>query len=202
MDTTAFLKGIGMGSGLIIAIGSQNAYVLRQGLKREWVLTCVAICIVCDVVLIGAGVAGMGELIAGAPTLLLWIKLAGVVFLCWYGLRAARAAWSPVAMDAPGSGAAPARRGAVVATMLALSLLNPHVYLDTVLLLGSIGGQQRGMGRWYFAAGAMLASAIWFSSLGLGARYLTPLFARPMAWRVLDATVAVVMFSIAASLFW
>ena len=105
-------------------------------------------------------------------------------------------------MDAPGSGAVPARRGAVVVTMLALSLLNPHVYLDTVLLLGSIGGQQPGTGRWYFAAGAMLASAIWFSSLGLGARYLTPLFAQPVAWRVLDAIVAVVMFSIAASLFW
>ena len=198
MAATAFIKGIGMGGGLIVAIGSQNAFLLRQGLKRESVLVCVLICIACDVALIGAGVAGMGELIAGAPAALRWIKLLGVVFLTWYGVRAARAAWSPAVLPA-GAAVATSQR-TVIATMLALSLLNPHVYLDTVLLLGSIGGQQAGAGRWYFGAGAMLASAIWFSSLGLGARYLTPLFSRPLAWRVLDAIIAVIMWSIAASL--
>ncbi len=199
METTAFLKGIGMGGGLIIAIGSQNAYLLRQGLKREWVLPCVLICIVCDVMLIGAGVAGMGQLIASAPTLLLWIKIAGFVFLVWYGVRAARSAWRPAALETSVGGAVTERR-VVLGTMLALSLLNPHVYLDTVLLLGSIGGQQPGSGRLYFAIGAMLASIIWFSSLGLGARYLTPLFQRPAAWRVLDAIIAVVMWTLAATL--
>jgi L-lysine exporter family protein LysE/ArgO len=201
MEVSAFLKGMGLGGGLIIAIGSQNAYLLRQALKREFVLTCIAICVVCDVVLIGAGVAGMGQLIVGAPALLLWIKIAGAGFLFWYGLRAARSALNPAAM-ATVDGAAPAiDRRTVIAAMLAFSLLNPHVYLDTVVLLGSIGGQQAGNGRWYFAFGAMLASLLWFTSLGLGARYLTPVFAKPRAWQILDGIIALVMFALAISLF-
>lgn len=200
MEATAFLKGMGLGGGLIVAIGSQNAYLLRQALKREYVLTCIAICIVCDIALIGAGVAGMGELISGAPALLFWIKLAGAGFLFWYGLRAARSAFNPGVMETDGDKPA-ASRYAVIAAMLAFSLLNPHVYLDTVVLLGSIGGQQAGNGRLYFALGAMLASTIWFSSLGLGARYLTPIFSRPGAWRVLDGIIALVMWVLAVSLF-
>lgn len=200
MEATAFLKGIGLGSSLIIAIGSQNAYLLRQALKREFVLTCIAICIICDMALIAAGVAGMGRLITEAPTLLFWIKMAGAGFLFWYGLRAARSALKPSAMVTADNYTATDRK-AVIATMLAFSLLNPHVYLDTVVLLGSIGGQQPGDGRLYFALGAMLASAIWFSCLGLGARYLTPIFARPEAWRILDGIIAVVMWTLAFSLF-
>ncbi|NGZ86560.1 LysE/ArgO family amino acid transporter [Duganella aceris] len=201
MEVSAFLKGMGLGGGLIIAIGSQNAYLLRQALKREFVLTCIAICVICDVVLIGAGVAGMGQLIVGAPALLLWIKIAGAGFLFWYGLRAARSALNPAAV-ATVDGAAPAiDRRTVIAAMLAFSLLNPHVYLDTVVLLGSIGGQQAGNGRWYFAFGAMLASLLWFTSLGLGARYLTPVFAKPRAWQILDGIIALVMFALAISLF-
>ncbi|WP_373988831.1 LysE/ArgO family amino acid transporter [Duganella sp. BuS-21] len=200
MEFTAFFKGIGLGGGLIVAIGSQNAYLLRQALKREFVLTCIAICIICDVVLIAAGVAGMGKLITEAPVLLFWIKIAGAGFLFWYGLRAAGSALNPSAMVAEQNNVAP-DRGAVISAMLAFSLLNPHVYLDTVVLLGSIGGQQEGNGRVYFAAGAMLASAIWFSSLGLGARYLTPIFSRPGAWRMLDGIIAVVMWLLAISLF-
>ena len=200
MEAAAFLKGIGLGGSLIVAIGSQNAYLLRQALKREFVLTCIAICILCDVVLIAAGVAGMGQLITEAPSLLFWIKIAGAAFLCWYGLRAARSAFNPSAMTAGENNTASDRR-TVIAAMLAFSLLNPHVYLDTVVLLGSIGGQQAGNGRLYFALGAMLASAIWFSSLGLGARYLTPVFSRPAAWRILDAMIAVVMWTLAISLF-
>lgn len=200
METTAFLKGIGLGGGLIVAIGSQNAFLLRQALKGEFVLTCIAVCIACDVVLIGAGVAGMGQLIVEAPQLLFWLKIAGAAFLLWYGLRAARSALGPTALVAVDGAAVPDRRAVIVA-MLAFSLLNPHVYLDTVILLGSIGGQQAGLGRWYFAMGAMLASAIWFSSLGLGARYLAPVFSRPLAWQLLDGIIAIVMWAIAVSLF-
>lgn len=200
MEVTAFLKGLGLGGGLIVAIGSQNAYLLRQALKREYVLTCTAICIVCDIALIGAGVAGMGELISGAPGLLLWIKLAGAGFLFWYGLRAARSALNPAVMETDGDKPAVSRY-AVVAAMLAFSLLNPHVYLDTVVLLGSIGGQQIGDGRIYFALGAMAASVIWFSSLGFGARFLIPVFARPRAWQILDGVIAVVMWVLAVTLF-
>lgn len=200
MLATAFFKGMGLGGSLIVAIGSQNAYLLRQALKREFVLVCVAICVLCDVVLIGAGVAGMGELIMQAPSLLLLIKLAGAGLLGWYGVRAARSALQSGSMQAQADSAASERR-TVVAAMLAFSLLNPHVYLDTVVLLGSIGGQQAGMGRWYFAAGAMLASLLWFTSLGFGARYLTPVFARPRAWQILDAVIALVMWSLAISLF-
>ncbi len=200
MEATAFLKGMGLGGSLIVAIGSQNAYLLRQALKREFVLTCIAICIICDVVLIGAGVAGMGQLIIQAPSLLFWIKIAGAGFLFWYGLRAARAAIHPSAMITDQDNTAPDRL-TVIAAMLAFSLLNPHVYLDTVVLLGSIGGQQAGDGRLYFALGAMLASVLWFSCLGLGARYLTPIFSRPTAWRILDGIIALVMWSLAVSLF-
>lgn len=200
MEVSAFLKGMGLGGGLIIAIGSQNAYLLRQALKKEFVLTCIAICIICDVILIGAGVAGMGELIIEAPGLLLWIKITGAIFLIWYGVRAARSVFNPSAMATAEGGSVNNRR-AVIAAMLAFSLLNPHVYLDTVVLLGSIGGQQPGNGRWYFMLGAMLASAIWFSTLGLGARYLTPLFAKPRAWQILDGIIALVMWMLAASLF-
>ena len=200
MEVTAFLKGMGLGGGLIVAIGSQNAYLLRQALKREYVLTCIAICIVCDVVLIGAGVAGMGKLIVEAPGLLFWIKLAGAGFLFWYGLRAARSAFNPSAMQTDADKPVGSRY-AVIAAMLAFSLLNPHVYLDTVVLLGSIGGQQIGDGRIYFALGAMLASIIWFSSLGFGARFLIPVFARPRAWQILDGVIAVVMWMLAVTLF-
>lgn len=200
MESAVFLQGMGLGASLIIAIGTQNAFLLRQGLLGKYVLSCTLICIACDVLLIAAGVAGMGGLISAQPALLLWIKVAGAVFLLVYGARAALAAWRPGTLQA-GAAAAPASHGAVVAAAFAFSLLNPHVYLDTVILLGSIGGQQAGAGRFYFAAGAMLASAIWFTGLGYGARFLAPLFARPFAWRVLDGVIALVMWTIAWSLF-
>ncbi|MCU6496646.1 LysE/ArgO family amino acid transporter [Rugamonas sp. A1-17] len=200
MEVTAFLKGMGLGGSLIVAIGSQNAYLLKQALKREFVLTCIAICVICDVILIGMGVAGMGKLIVEAPALLFWIKIAGAGFLFWYGLRAARSAFNPGVMETGENNLVGDRR-AVIAAMLAFSLLNPHVYLDTVVLLGSIGGQQPGNGRIYFALGAMLASFLWFSGLGLGARYLTPIFSKPRAWQILDGLIAVVMWALAISLF-
>jgi len=200
MDGSAIIKGFGLGGGLIIAIGSQNAYLLRQALKREYVYTCVAICIACDMLLIAAGVAGMGQLITGAPPLLFWIKIAGAGFLFWYGVRAARAAFLSSSLNLDMQPAVASRRQ-VIAAMLAFSLLNPHVYLDTVVLLGSIGGQQPGDGPFYFAAGAMLASLIWFLSLGIGAQYLIPVFKRPLAWRILDGAIALIMWALAISLF-
>jgi L-lysine exporter family protein LysE/ArgO len=198
MGLTAFLKGAGMGAGLIMAIGSQNAFLLRQALKKEYVYTCTMICIMCDVLLISAGVAGMGAMINNMPTLLFSARIIGAAFLIWYGLRAAKSALHPAAMQAAGQDIA--GRRAVMTSMLAVSILNPHVYLDTVVLLGSIGGQLPGNGRWYFALGAICASAAWFGSLGAAARLLAPLFARPAAWRWLDALVAIVMWSIALSL--
>lgn len=200
MEMSALMKGMGMGASLIIAIGSQNAYLLRQALKGEFVYTCVAICIICDVVLIGLGVAGMGALITGAPVLLFWIKIAGALFLFWYGLRAARSALYPSIIEKENS-ATSANRCQVIVAMLAISLLNPHVYLDTVVLLGSVGAQQPENGPFYFTVGAMLASVIWFCSLGFGARYLIPIFQRPVTWRMLDALIAGVMWTLAVSLF-
>ena len=202
MDNAVFLKGMGLGASLIMAIGTQNAFVLKQGLLRQHVLACVLVCIACDVVLIAAGVCGMGALISNNPGLLFWIKVAGAVFLLVYGARAARSAWFPGAMDVAAA-TPPAGRLAVISMALAFSLLNPHLYLDTVVLLGSIGGQQPGpAGPSSFAAGAMMASTLWFAGLGFGARFLVPLFARPLAWRVLDGMIAVVMWAIAISLFY
>jgi L-lysine exporter family protein LysE/ArgO len=183
---------------LIVAIGAQNAFVLRQGLMRRFVFTCAFICTACDAVLIAAGVSGMGQLIAAHPTLLGIAKWGGALFLFVYGLRSAWAATKQsglvVAADVAPSHAA------VIASAFGFSLLNPHVYLDTVILLGAVGGQQAADGRLAFALGAMSASAVWFFGLGYGARLLAPLFARPVAWRVLDGLIAVVMWAIAYSL--
>jgi L-lysine exporter family protein LysE/ArgO len=201
MDTTAFIKGMGLSGGLIIALGAQNTFVLRQGLQRQYVLTCVLICIVCDALLIALGVAGMGTLIAENPSWLTAAKWTGAVFLAGYGARAAYAVWRPAALAATDLRAPPSH-GAIIAAALGFSLLNPHVYLDTVVLLGSIGAQEAGHGRLLFAAGAMLASAIWFVSLGTGARYAAPLFAKTTAWQVLDGSIALVMWALAISLFW
>ncbi|OBV38568.1 LysE/ArgO family amino acid transporter [Janthinobacterium psychrotolerans] len=200
MDSAIFLKGMGLGASLIVAIGTQNAFLLKQGLKRHYVLTCILVCLVCDALLISAGVAGMGTVIANNPSFLLWAKAGGATFLIAYGLRAAKSAWRPAALTAS-TAKAPDGYWAVIGAALAFSLLNPHAFLDTVILLGSIGGQHEGSGRVYFAGGAIMASALWFFVLGFGARYLAPVFAKPVAWRVLDAIIALVMWSIAASLF-
>ena len=193
-----FIKGMGIGAGLIIAIGAQNAFVLKQGLLRQHVLTCVLICTLCDIVLISAGIAGMGTLISNSPQLLLVAKLGGAAFLLFYGLRSARAAFKSQAMQVDAQNVT--SHAAIIAMAFSFSLLNPHVYLDTVVLLGSIGGQQVGNARIAFALGAISASIIWFFSLGFGARLLQPLFAKPIAWRILDGLIALVMWSLAASL--
>ena len=182
---------------LIAAIGAQNAFVLRQGIRGEHVLTVVAVCTVSDILLISAGIAGFGALINAHPSVVDIAKFGGAAFLIGYGLLAARRAWRPSTLTP--SEAAPARLAQVVITCLALTFLNPHVYLDTVVLLGAIANEHRD-DRWLFGIGAVTASAVWFAGLGLGARRLANLFATPLTWRILDGLIAVMMFGLGISI--
>lgn len=232
MDLSTFAAGLGLGLSLIIAIGAQNLFVLRQGIRREHVLAVALTCAVSDLVLILVGVSGVGAVLAAVPWLIDAVRWAGAAFLVGYGLLAARRALRPsgeaLAVDAGGHGesadagrtsgpeasapsggtAAPAgvavatRRGtlaATLATCLALTWLNPHVYLDTVFLLGTVANTH-GDGRWVFAAGAAVGSVIWFLALAYGARLLGRVLASPRAWRILDAVIAVVMIALGVSL--
>jgi L-lysine exporter family protein LysE/ArgO len=194
----AVASGLALGMGLIVAIGAQNAFVLRQGLRLEHVAAVVAVCALSDLALIVAGVLGAGAALSRVPWLIPVVCLAGAAFLLCYGVLAGRRAMRPSALlpDAAGTRAGLA---ATVGTCLALTWLNPHVYLDTVVLLGSMASTY-GEQRWQFAAGAGVGSAIWFTGLGYGARLLRPVFARPAAWRVLDGVIAVVMAVLAVSL--
>ncbi|MGW1767861.1 LysE/ArgO family amino acid transporter [Streptomyces sp. NPDC002073] len=193
--TAAAIAGFGTGLSLIVAIGAQNAFVLRQGVRRHAVLAVVAICAVSDALLITLGVAGVGAAVTAWPAALTVVGLAGGAFLLTYGVLAARRALRPAAeggLTAQGPAAGSAR-GAVL-TCLAMTWLNPHVYLDTVLLVGSLASD-RGDQRWAFGVGAVLASLIWFTTLGYGARLLSGLLSRPAAWRVLDGLVAATMLT-------
>ncbi len=192
----AAASGLGLGLSLIVAIGAQNAFVLRQGLRGEHVAVVVAVCAISDAVLIAAGVQGAGAVLTRLPWLVGVVRVAGAAFLLGYGLLAARRAVRPTVLH---PGGADAGLAASVGTCLALTWLNPHVYLDTVVLLGSIASTH-GAERWYFAAGAVTGSIAWFTTLGYGARLLRPAFARPRAWRILDATIAAVMTALATSL--
>ena len=194
----AALSGFLTGLSLIVAIGAQNAFVLRQGLRRSRVLLVVAVCAVSDLVLILAGVAGIGTLVTRAPAVLVAVRWFGAAFLIGYALLAARRAVRGGQLEAASD--RPLSTPAVLGAALAFTWLNPHVYLDTVLLVGSIASTYGVPGRWWFAAGASLASLSWFTALGYGARALTPVFRRRNAWRVLDGGIAVVMLALAASL--
>ncbi len=194
---TSFLPGFALGLSLILAIGAQNAFVLRQGLRREHVPAVCLACAASDAVLIAAGVSGFGWLVVSAPWIVPAMTWAGAAFLVAYGALAFRnAARGGDALRAEGQGAVSLR--ATLLACLALTWLNPHVYLDTVVLLGSIGSAQPAPA--IFAAGAMTASFVFFFGLGYGARALSPLFARPAAWRVLDALVGATMWLLAALL--
>jgi L-lysine exporter family protein LysE/ArgO len=195
----AALAGLGLGLSLIIAIGAQNAYVLRQGLRREHVIPVIAICALSDLVLISLGVAGAGFVFDQVPWLVMAVRFAGAAFLLVYAILAARRALRPTATLTAADTPARTSLAVVITTALALTWLNPHVYLDTVVLLGSIASTH-GDDRWWFGLGAGVASIAWFTALGLGARLLAPVFARPLAWRILDGLIAVVMFTIAVSL--
>ena len=190
---TSLLIGFATGLTLIVAIGAQNAFILRQGIRREHVLPVVAICTVSDMALMAAGVAGFGALVTAHPQVVTLARFGGAAFLIVYGMLAARRAWRPSGLTP--SEAGPSRLAGVVLTCLAFTFLNPHVYLDTVVLIGALSNEHRD-GRWLFGVGAAVASAVWFTTLGFGAGRLRGLFARPAAWRILDGLIAVTMIAL------
>lgn len=198
----SYFAGLGLMLSLIVAIGAQNLFVLRQGLRREHVGLVVAICAVSDAVLTIAGVAGMGAVVSSRPLLVTIVRWAGAAFLIVYGLLAARRAWRPKTMqtdpDADARSLAKASAASVAVTCLALTWLNPHVYLDTVFLMGTIASQHAA--PWLFTVGAVTGSVVWFTALGYGARALAPVLATPRAWRILDGLIAAVMIVIAVTL--
>lgn len=192
---THLLAGFLTGLGLIVAIGSQNAFVLRQGLLRHHVTLIVVVCALGDVVLELAGVLGMGAVVEAHPTAIKALRWFGAAYLVWFGLnsfRSARHAGSLSPADAP-----PVSRRTAVLTVLGLTFLNPHVYLDTVVMIGSIANSHGPQGRWWFYAGSVTASIIWFVGLGHGARILTPLVRKPRTWQVIDTVVGVMMLAFA-----
>jgi L-lysine exporter family protein LysE/ArgO len=186
--------GLLTGLSLIIAIGAQNAFVIRQGLTKQHVLLVVVICAAADAVLIFLGVGGLGAIIQGLPWLLEVIRWFGVIYLTWFGIKSLRSVFKVQSLDASGSQSGSA--GKAVAAVLGFTFLNPHVYLDTVILLGSIGNQF-GTDKWWFAVGASLGSVLWFSAIGFGAKAASGLMKKPVFWKVLDSIIAAVMFSIA-----
>jgi L-lysine exporter family protein LysE/ArgO len=193
-----FLSGFLLSGALIMAIGAQNLFVLRQGLRREHVGPIILFCGAADALLIIAGVAGVGAFLAAVPRLAMLLSLGGAAFLGWYGIAALRRMAAPAAMVVATGGGVSLPRA--IATTAAFTFLNPHVYLDTVLLMGTAGAAQPATMRPIFVAGAALASFSWFATLGYGARLLEPVFARPAAWRMLDAVVGIIMLTLAAAL--
>lgn len=192
-----FVFGFGLGASLIIAIGAQNAFILRQGILRQHVFVLCLICAISDAVLIAIGVAGVGALIASSPNLLFFIRLGGATFLLWYAFVAIRRAMKPQGLEANVQ-SSPGLR-ASICTCLAFTFLNPHVYVDTVLLVGA-SAPYEGSAKLAYALGAMLASFVWFFGLGFGARLLEPIFKNPRAWQVLDTMIAITMLLIAFGL--
>jgi L-lysine exporter family protein LysE/ArgO len=188
--------GLMTGLALIIAIGAQNAFVLRQGIRREHVGVVVALCMAGDAILILGGTAGIGALVSRFPQALDVLRWGGAAYLAWWAVRSFVSALRPSSLTAE----APRSRGSVIATTLALTCLNPHVYLDTVVLLGSLANQHGPDARWVFAAGAVAGSVVWFSALGYGARALSGVLDSPRTWRVVDLAIGVVMLALAVNL--
>jgi L-lysine exporter family protein LysE/ArgO len=201
-----FLQGLGMGASLIMPIGAQNAHVIRTGVAGRHVVLTVATCVLIDVALIALGMSGFGALIETSPALLLAARWGGAAFLLWYGLRCLKSCWrgSAAPADAAGGqaagGQAAATASRALGIVLAMSLLNPHVYLDTVVLLGAVGSSLAANHRVSFAAGAMTASLLWFSALGLGARRCAFVLARPFVWRAVEGFTGATMLVLAALL--
>jgi L-lysine exporter family protein LysE/ArgO len=194
----AAFAGFLLGGSLIVAIGAQNAFVLRQGLKRQFVFPISLVCALSDAVLIAAGIAGLGTLVARSETALAVVTIGGALFLFVYGARSFFRALKPEALQA-GEGRAE-RLGPALVACLAFTFLNPHVYLDTVLLIGSLSARYEGTGRIAYGVGAAAASFVWFFALGYGAALLAPVFAKERAWQILDVAIGVVMWAIAARL--
>ena len=199
MFGSAFTTGFALSATLIIAIGAQNAVVLRQGIRKEHVAPIVAFCAIADLLLIAVGVAGLAGILGDSPTLVALLTIAGSAFLVWYGIRALQRALLPQSLRAA-AGNEPLSLANAMAQAAGFTLLNPHVYLDTVLLMGSIGTRQPADMRIWFVGGAACASGVWFTTLGFGARLLAPIFARPRAWQVLDTLVGLTMLSLAVLL--
>ena len=193
-----FIQGFGTGGGLIVAIGAQNAFVLSHGVRKNHHLTIAMICILCDAVFITAGVAGFGTSISTNPTLSSWVTWGGAGFLFFYGCKSFRSA-------VRGGNLSIADRrmqslGAAIIATLAVTLLNPHFYLDTVILLGGVSSQFSGENRLYFWVGAVSASTLWFICLSFGGQILAPLFKKQISWRILDSVVCATMWTIAVTL--
>ena len=193
----ALIPGFFTGLSLIVAIGAQNAFVIRQGLLRSHVLLVVIVCSVSDALLIVLGTGGLGKVVQSNPNLLTFIRWFGVFYLTWFGIKSLRSAFKENQLLATGQAEISWKR--ILTTVLALTYLNPHVYLDTVIFVGSIANQFQS-NKWYFALGASLASVLWFSAIGFGARAASRFMSKPIFWRILDSTIALVMFSIAATL--
>ena len=191
---TAAITGFFTGISLIVAIGAQNAFVIRQGLARNNVLLVVLVCAVSDALLIAAGIAGLGVAVSTLPWLLEIVRWLGVLYLVWFGIKSLRSAFKVQSLEVSGYSNLSAK--AALTAVLGFTFLNPHVYIDTVLLLGSIGAQF-GELKWAFGAGAMLGSIVWFSLIGWGASSIAPLLRSPKAWRFIDIAIAVVMLSVA-----
>lgn len=194
-----FVEGFALGGGLIVAIGAQNAFILRQGLLKQHVFVLCLAAAIFDAALIALGVLGMGTLVQSNETLLFAVTIGGAIFLAIYALMALRRAFGQTHLDPASSGGQGLTKA--ISILLAFTFLNPHVYLDTVVLVGGISGQYQGSARLAFAIGAMSASFAWFFSLGYGARWLVPLFQKPMAWRILDLIIAAIMALLSVSLF-
>jgi L-lysine exporter family protein LysE/ArgO len=192
-DVSAFTRGLALCFGLIVAIGAQNTFVLRQGLRGEHVLPVVLFCSAADALLVFAGVAGMSQMLANSPALAAYLAAGGAVFLFAYAAMAMRRALHVHSLQVAGMAGRRVALGGVMLQLAAFTFLNPHVYLDTLMLMGSVGAAQPGAGRWFFVAGAASASLVWFTSLGFGARLLAPWLNRPNAWRWLDASIALMM---------
>ncbi len=192
-----FLQGLGLGASLIMAIGAQNAHVIRTGVRGQHMLPTVLTCIVVDVVLIALGISGLGALVEASPLLTSVARYGGAIFLVWYGWRCWKSSLQGGASLELSSEAKTLTLGRALATVLALSLLNPHVYLDTVVLLGAVGSSLAGDARPSFALGAMTASVLWFSALGLGAQRFASVLGRPAVWRVIEACTGSLMLVLA-----
>jgi len=196
--TASFIQGFATGGGLIVAIGAQNAFVLSQGVRKNHHLIIALICIICDALLISAGVAGFGKAISTSPNLSQLATWGGAGFLFVYGLRSMRSALRGGRMDTSDQMVQTLK--AAIITTLAVTLLNPHVYLDTIILMGSVSSQLHGESRLYFWVGAVSASTLWFISLSLGGQMLAPLFKKQISWRILDTLVCATMWTVAATL--
>ncbi|RXZ42236.1 amino acid transporter [Crenobacter cavernae] len=192
MDFAVYLSALGITASQIVGIGPQNAFVIRQGIGRSHILPIVAICIACDILLISAGVLGMGGWISGHPLLMRWVVWLGAAFIAWLGVKSLRSAFTPKKLDSAGE--VEREKRTAVRSILVVTLLNPYVWLDTVVLIGSVSSVYGAAGKLSFILGAATASCLWFLGIGLGAGRLAPWFESEKSWRVLDGVIAAVMF--------